>query len=71
MNGSSKAPWIPYSAEIVADWFGWTVEDTRAKFGDAVLVRRNLANLELLPGPPSPTEMRARVSKILAGAING
>lgn len=67
-RGWSKAPWIPYSPEIVCDWFGWTEEAVRDQFGDTVLVRLGLSEIEFRPGPPSPERMRARVSEILRDA---
>lgn len=68
MRVYNTALWSPYSPEIVADWLDWTVDMVRAQFGDTVLVRIGLSSIELQPGPPSEAEMRARVSRILAGA---
>lgn len=70
MNGWSKpGGWIPYAAEVLVDIIGWPEEEIRAKFGDVVLVRQTRSGLQFAAGPPSPAQMRARVSAILAEAM--
>lgn len=63
-----KTAWIPYPPEIVSDWTGWTVEAVRKEFGDTVLVRHGLSDIELKRGEPDPAQVRAEVTDIIARA---